>query len=62
MMTIMILLLGLLSKGRAFVAYDCGARSLNVITVSLLDIGKREVPNFELREEKVPIQLLQLLE
>ena len=44
--------------GKSFIAYDCGVRSLNMTTVSLLDIGQCDVPHVEIKEEKVQVQLL----
>ena len=29
----------------ALIGYDCGSRSLNIATISLLDVGQYEVPS-----------------
>jgi len=44
------------------VGYDCGGRSLNITSLSLLDVGECQVDNIEPQKEEAYIQLLQLSE
>lgn len=45
---------------QAIVGYDCGGQSLNVTTLSLLDVGNCDIPDLEPVTEKKYVQLLQL--
>lgn len=47
---------------RALVGYDCGGHSLNITTLSLIDIGKCEINDVEPENSKIYLQLLQLSE
>lgn len=44
----------------ALVGYDCGGESLNVTTLSLLDVGKCEIEDIEPNKKETYIQLMQL--
>ena len=37
----------LLSGASALIGYDCGAKQLNVTTLSLKDLGECEIPNYQ---------------
>lgn len=43
-----------------FIGYDCGSRYLNITTLSLLEVGECEVPNDDVKVDKVYVQLLQI--
>ena len=45
---------------RGLVGYDCGARSLNITTVSLLDVGNCDIPETTVNITKRYLQLLQI--
>lgn len=49
-----------LSLAFGLVGYDCGGQSLNVTTLSLLEVGRCDVPDLEPRKEEKYVQLLQL--
>ena len=42
--------------------YDCGAKTLNMTTVSLLDIGNCDISKIDVKTENVNKQLLQLID
>ena len=40
------------------IGHDCGTKSLNVTTVSLLEVGECNIPENEIKAEDTMIQLL----
>ena len=52
----------LFQTAAALVGYDCGSRSLNVTTISLLDVGQCQVPSNLLNVTRKYVQLLQVNE
>lgn len=59
MLSIFILFLAL-QPSFALIGYDCGSRSLNITTLSLLDVGPCDIPNESLNVTMQYIQLLQI--
>uniref|UniRef100_A0ABD2XAL0 Reverse transcriptase RNase H-like domain-containing protein n=1 Tax=Trichogramma kaykai TaxID=54128 RepID=A0ABD2XAL0_9HYME len=57
---LLISLLILLPYANGMIGYDCEAKSLNVTTMSLLDIDECQPPKEELKIEKQYVQLLQV--
>lgn len=59
---LILILLGAIAcvQGQKFIGYDCGSRSLNVTTLSLLDVEDCEIPNDNVAVEETYVQLLQL--
>lgn len=57
-----VILLTLLPLVAGLVGYDCGGESLNITSISLLDIGDCNVEDIEPHKEEVFIQLMQLSE
>ena len=47
---------------QALLGYDCGAKTLNMTTISLLDIGNCDIPKINVTTENVNVQLLQLVD
>ena len=52
----------LVHAATALVGYDCGSRSLNITTISLLDVGQCEIPPSSLNISRKYVQLLQVNE
>ena len=52
----------LFQTAAALVGYDCGSRSLNITTISLLDVGQCEIPPSSLNVSRKYVQLLQVNE
>lgn len=44
----------------ALIGYDCGARTLNITTLSLLEVGDCELPDVNINTTQKYIQLLQI--
>lgn len=59
-MIFIIILLAVVNSSLAFIGYDCGPKSLNVTTVSLLDVGPCDIPDKKVQETDQFIQLLQI--
>lgn len=47
---------------KALIGYDCGSPALNIITLSLIDVGECDIPKPEIIAKPVYLQLLQLNE
>ena len=45
----------------SIIAYDCGAKEINVTTISLLDVGDCDIPSEKIESEEKKIQLLQVV-
>ena len=52
----------LTNTAQAMIGYDCGSRSLNVTTLSLINVGECEIPQQQVNISQRYIQLLQLNE
>ena len=52
----------LVHTATALVGYDCGSRSLNITTISLLDVGQCQPPSSSLNVTRRYVQLLQVNE
>ena len=50
----------LIYASKALIGYDCGSRSLNITTLSLLDLGPCDQPRGSLNITKKCIQLMQI--
>ena len=59
-MFLTIISLCLIHSSMGLVAYDCGSKSLNITTLSLLDVGPCDKPHGNLNISKKNIQLLQI--
>lgn len=57
-----LLTLGLLHNANAIIGYDCGARSLNITTLSLLDVEPCDIPQTAVNVTETFLHLLQLNE
>lgn len=56
------MLLALSTSSQALLGYDCGGRHLNVTSISLLNSGDCDLPQFNVNTTETYIQLLQLSE
>ena len=54
-----LIILFILNGANAVMGYDCGARQLNVTTLSLEDVGDRDIPD---QWPNITQQYLQLLQ
>ena len=54
--------ISLIKVGGTILAYDCGAKVLNLTTISLLEVGPCVLPDNTATSEEVDIQLLQMVE
>ena len=59
---VLIIILRHLQFSKAIISYDCGTKTLNVTTVSLLEVGECDIPIKELKTEEKKIQLSQIIE
>lgn len=60
LITILVLLKSVAIRSQTLIGYDCGSHSLNVTTLSLLDVGKCDLPIENVEEKKIYLQLLQV--
>ena len=57
---IWLLLLVIINHSYGFIGYDCGSRYLNITTLSLLEVGKCEIPEPNINVTRNYVQLLQI--
>ena len=56
------LLLAIINHSYGFIGYDCGSRYVNITTLSLLEVGKCEIPEPNINVTRNYVQLLQIIE
>ena len=59
---ILLIIIAKIQFNKAIIGYDCGTKTLNVTTVSLLEVGECDIPMRELKTGEKKIQLLQIIE
>lgn len=52
----------MINHASAIRGYDCGTKTMNVTTVSLLDVGDCDIPEESIKTEEAMIQLLQIID
>ena len=58
-MQVLLALFTLIGVAYATTAYDCGAQTLNLTTISLLEMEECDQPKVDVKNKTVNIQLLQ---